>query len=123
MKRKYLIDANLPKYFGLWQKIEAEYVPDTLWSDEKIWQYARDNQLTILTKDADFAQRSQQQRMPPPWVVRLDIGNLRSRVFFGLMHRLWHDIEAICEDPRHLLVVADRLGVRAVVTATDLPKP
>jgi hypothetical protein len=35
MKRKYLIDANLPKYFGLWQKIEAEYVPDTLWSDEK----------------------------------------------------------------------------------------
>jgi len=44
---KYLIDANLPYYFGLWNTPDFTHVrdiDDTL-SDEQIWVYARQNDL------------------------------------------------------------------------------
>jgi predicted nuclease of predicted toxin-antitoxin system len=54
---KYIIDANLPYYFSLWKGEEYQHVidinPDM--KDSEIWKYARENNLTIVTKDADFS--------------------------------------------------------------------
>ena len=54
---KYLIDVNLPYYFELWNNPDFIHVKDLndTWSDDLIWKYALDNNLTILTKDADFS--------------------------------------------------------------------
>jgi predicted nuclease of predicted toxin-antitoxin system len=54
---KYLIDANLPYYFGLWNNPDYIHVKDIndSWSDEQIWDYAKQNGLIIITKDADFS--------------------------------------------------------------------
>jgi predicted nuclease of predicted toxin-antitoxin system len=43
-------------------------------SDVRIWQYARENGFAILSKDADFAQRSSLVGSPPK-VIWLRIGN------------------------------------------------
>jgi predicted nuclease of predicted toxin-antitoxin system len=54
---KYLIDVNLPYYFGLWNNsnyIHVKDIDDSL-SDHEIWKYAKDNSLIIGTKDADFS--------------------------------------------------------------------
>jgi len=54
---KYLIDANLPYYFGLWNSPEFIHIHDIdeTWSDDNIWEFAKENNLIIITKDADFS--------------------------------------------------------------------
>jgi predicted nuclease of predicted toxin-antitoxin system len=53
---KYLIDVNLPYYFSLWNSDEFIHQKDVndQSSDEEIWQYAKYNNLTIITKDVVF---------------------------------------------------------------------
>jgi predicted nuclease of predicted toxin-antitoxin system len=52
----YLIDANLPYNFSLWSGTDYIHVRDIddEWSDTRIWEYAKQNDLTIVTKDADL---------------------------------------------------------------------
>ena len=49
--KKFLIDVNLPYYFSLWNNVEFIHQKDINdeWTDEQIWNYARDNNLTIIT--------------------------------------------------------------------------
>lgn len=52
--KKYLIDVNLPYLFSLWndEAFIHQFDIDDKWSDEQIWNYAKENNLTIVTKDA-----------------------------------------------------------------------
>lgn len=52
----FLIDVNLPYYFSIWNTDEFIHQKDINdeWSDEKIWNYAKENNLTIISKDSDF---------------------------------------------------------------------
>ena len=69
---KYLIDANLPYYFGLWNNPAFMHVSDLndSWSDDLIWNYAHENDLIIITKDADFSVKVLCLG-PPPKVIHL----------------------------------------------------
>ncbi len=53
---RYIIDANLPYYFSLWRGDEYQHVIDLdpSMKDSEIWRFAKENNLTIVTKDADF---------------------------------------------------------------------
>lgn len=57
--KKYLIDANLPSKINVWQTEEFEFVNNINdeWTDSEIWDYAKSENLTIVTKDADFSHR------------------------------------------------------------------
>ena len=44
-------------------------------SDTALWHHARENELVIVTKDADFSHRMMVYE-PPPWVVHLRFGNM-----------------------------------------------
>lgn len=69
---KYLIDTNLPYLFSLWKSSDFLHVfdIDDEFSDEEIWNYAKDNSLTIITKDADFSNKII-FKTPPPKVIHL----------------------------------------------------
>lgn len=45
--------------------------------DRTIWQYAKERNLTIVTKDEDFQALANQQRSIPPQVVWVRLGNCR----------------------------------------------
>jgi predicted nuclease of predicted toxin-antitoxin system len=53
---RYLIDANLPRWFSLWAGGDCEFVHDlgAGWGDTRIWAHAAANGLTVVSKDADF---------------------------------------------------------------------
>ncbi len=56
---EFVVDANLPYYFSLWNSGRFIHVKDLNdeWTDGEIWDYATKNNLTIITKDSDFSSR------------------------------------------------------------------
>ena len=106
--RRFLIDANLPYRFALWQGeafVHAFDLGDDL-PDADIWRYARDNDLVIVTKDADFSHWVMLSG-PPPKVVRFRVGNLRLRDFHVLANRVWPRISELLDDHKLIIVCAD----------------
>lgn len=65
--------------------------------DEEVWQYARDRGLTIVSKDADFHQRSL-VRGHPPKVVWVRRGNCSTRQIEELLRQHRGDLEAFDRD-------------------------
>lgn len=110
----FLIDANLPYRFSLWRGSEYRHVfdLDDAWSDVDIWEYAKREELTIVTKDTDFSALAMLSE-PPPRVIQLRIGNMRIRDLHALLHRIWPEVSARSVSHRLLLVFPERIeGVR-----------
>lgn len=77
-------------------------------SDSQIWEFARQRQLVIVSKDADFSERIIMES-PPPWVVHLRIGNLRRKDFHALLARVWPQVESLLKSHKLVNIYADRL--------------
>lgn len=107
---KYLVDANLPYYFALWNNDDFIHVRDLddTWSDETIWQYARDNRLTIITKDADFSTKVLYKGAPPK-VIHLKIGNMRIKDFHQFISMIWQEVSSMTENYNLINVYSDRI--------------
>jgi predicted nuclease of predicted toxin-antitoxin system len=107
---KYIIDAHLPYYFALWSG--AEYVRvldlDEKWTDTEIWEYAKTNNLTIVTKDADFSDRVLLGQ-PPPHVIHIKFGNMRMREFHQTIFKVWDEVCKLSEQYRLVRIFKDRV--------------
>jgi predicted nuclease of predicted toxin-antitoxin system len=77
---KFLVDVNLPRHFRYFHSPDFEFVSDidTRMSDEKIWNYACEKGLIILTKDADFYTRCILSSQPAK-VIHFQFGNYTLR--------------------------------------------
>ena len=53
---KYLIDVNLPYRFSLWNSEDFIHQTniDDEWTDEQIWEYAKENNPTIKASIKNF---------------------------------------------------------------------
>ena len=93
---KYLIDVNLPYYFSLWST--PDYIHqkdiDDEWSDDKIWQHAKENNLIIITKDKDFSIK-QLVNGAPPKIIHIRFGNVNMKTFFKILTSCWSDVESL----------------------------
>jgi predicted nuclease of predicted toxin-antitoxin system len=72
----YFFDENLPNRIPVPTAFPIRTTKDVgpSPSDTAVWEYARANELAIVSKDADFSARIVVQQ-PPPWVVHLRFGN------------------------------------------------
>lgn len=107
---RYLIDVNLPYYFSLWKGGEFIHQKDLgdEWTDDEIWEYARDNDLVIISKDADFSHRVIAND-PPPKVIHIRFGNVRMNEFHRVLQSLWPDAQLLIEDHRLVNIYHDRV--------------
>ena len=90
---RFLIDANLPYKLKIWnssQYIHLNKIDDT-WIDDKIWSYAIDKNLTIITKDSDFSLRIALAKSPPK-VIHLRIGNMKFSELELFLDKVWADV-------------------------------
>jgi predicted nuclease of predicted toxin-antitoxin system len=87
---RYLIDANLPRWFSLWSGADYEFVHDigVEWSDTTIWRYAESNSLTIVTKDAAFSHRVLLTAKGPN-VIHIRVGNLTIAELHRYLSGIW----------------------------------
>lgn len=106
----FLIDANLPYYFSMWSGKNYQHVNDIDDSmpDSEIWNFAKENHLTIVTKDSDFSDRILLNK-PPPRVIHIKIGNMKMKAFHQHIFLLWEDIVQLSHDYKLVQVYKDRL--------------
>ena len=111
---RFLIDANLPRLFSQWNT--KEYVHqhdlDPTRHDQAIWEYAKAEGLTIISKDSDFSSRILLSE-PPPKVIHIRLGNMNMRRFHEAIVRCWPDVLLMNDTHKLVIVHMDRIeGVR-----------
>ncbi len=105
-----MIDVNLPSRFSVWAGEEYEYVVhinDKL-KDSEIWEYAKENTLTIVTKDTDFSDMIMMNN-PPPKVIHIKIGNMKIKEFHQLISRIWQDVCTMSESFKLIRVYSNKI--------------
>ena len=107
---RFVIDANLPRWIPIWQSELFQFVVDIddEWNDSEIWNYARKNNYTIVTKDADFSNRIIVSE-PPPKIIHMRIGNMRLRDFKRFIDENWKAIQAASANHKLVNVYVDRI--------------
>ena len=107
---KFLVDVNLPYHFSLWKGDEYIHQTDIddEWTDTQIWNYARENDLTIISKDSDFSSRVI-FHLPPPKVIHIRLGNLKMREFFAAMNTAWDEVLELNKEHKLVTVFRDRI--------------
>ena len=106
----FLFDENLPAkvlFTPGWPVVHARDVGVSA-SDTALWTYARQKELAIVSKDADFSHRIM-IGAPPPWVVHLRIGNMQRRDFHSALARMWPAIELLLPEHKLVNVYLDRI--------------
>ena len=108
--KKYIVDANLPYYFSLWRDEPYEHVIDIdpHMKDSAIWSYAKEHNLTIITKDADFSDRIL-LHTPPPRVIHIKLGNMKMKAFHHAISHIWNDVLLMSSENKLVSVYHDKL--------------
>lgn len=106
---KFLFDHNLPpslkKSFP-----DSQHVMDLgleTADDEVVWEYARDHNYTLMTKDSDF-QHLSARFGPPPKVIWLRVGNVRTSDLLTFINSFDDEIRDFAADPVVGLLVLSR---------------
>lgn len=106
----FLIDANLPAKISIWQNQRFIHINtlDPYWDDEAIWQYAKTNNLTIISKDKDFLIK-QLLKGTPPKVVHIKFGNLKLNDFISAIETCWDEVELLLSNHTLINIYSDSI--------------
>ncbi|MEL7340077.1 MAG: DUF5615 family PIN-like protein [Bacteroidota bacterium] len=92
MAYQFLVDVNLPQYFRFFHGEEFQHVLelDGKMPDQMIWEYAKANNLVILSRDTDFYFRCVQD--PSVKVIHFALGNIRLKALHEFFQTNWKQI-------------------------------
>ena len=107
---KYLIDANLPYYFSLWNNDTYQHIIDIdpHMKDSEIWAYAKEKSLTIVSKDADFSDLVMLNN-PPPRVIHIKLGNMKIKEFHDTIDKIWDQVLTMSKEYKLIKVYKDKI--------------
>lgn len=110
---RFLIDVNLPKYFGFFNSDAFEFVIDIngRWPDKDIWEFAEEHNLVIVTKDTDFYYRCMLDNGPVK-VIYLKLGNLLIRDLHSFFQQHWNTI--VGHLPHSKMIIATPNGLDVI---------
>lgn len=110
MRPKYLIDVNLPYFFALWNTQDYIHQNDILNTapDTEIWKYAKEKEMTIVSKDTDFSNRILLAQ-PPPRVIHVKIGNASLKEFHTIITSIWPTVLEMSEKYKLVTILRDKI--------------
>ena len=106
----FLFDENVPIPLRIVSSVPVVHVTSlgASLSDHEVWIYAKQHALVIVSKDTDFADRAM-EATPPPWVVHLRFGNLRTAAFEAILASVWPRVTSLLPSHKLIRVYADRI--------------
>ena len=104
----FLLDENLPMSLKL--RGTTVHVTDLgeRKTDAEIWQYAKLNDLVIITKDTDFYDRIILEGAPPK-VIWIRLGNFKRKILEKRIQRDWQQIIILIEKFSLIKIHPDRI--------------
>lgn len=109
---KFLVDVNLPKNFSFFNT--DGFVPlvdiNPQMSDDKIWDYALENNFIILTKDSDFYFKSVREESHVK-VVYFKLGNKKLSDLHKYFSNNWKLIKDLIENNRLVLASVNEVEI------------
>jgi predicted nuclease of predicted toxin-antitoxin system len=106
----FLLDENLPSRLNFAPSLPVTHAK-TLGAqptDSELWNFAKQNDLAIVSKDADFSDRMM-LATPPPRVVHLAFGNMRRNAYHAHLALAWPKIETLIKNHKLVRVFLDRI--------------
>lgn len=109
---RFLVDVNLPKKFRFFNTDGFLHVADidASMTDELIWNYALEHDLTILTKDTDFYDLFFLQEKFPK-IIHFKIGNLTLKEMHDYFEKFWPAITTALNSASFIVAYNDRITV------------
>ncbi len=107
---EYLIDANLPYRFSIWNDdryLHQSEIGDT-WTDSEKREFAKQRGLTIVTKDSDFSDRIMMSG-PPPRVIHIKPGNMKLARMFEFLDKHWESVIQLSKNHKLVNVFNDQI--------------
>jgi predicted nuclease of predicted toxin-antitoxin system len=106
----FLFDENLPHRLRFTPSLPVSHATDvgTQPTDAQLWEYAKQHSLVIVTKDVDFSDRILIAE-PPPWIIHLLIGNLRTSEFHSFLAGIWPRVESFLPTNKLIQVYRDHI--------------
>lgn len=100
----------MPYYFELWSGKEYIHVKDINdgWSDFQGWEYAKQKDLVIVSKDADFSDMILLNE-PPPRVVHIKLDNMKMNEFYASINKVWDQACKLCGEHKLIRIFKDRI--------------
>ena len=77
-------------------------------TDSELWDFAKQNDLVIVSKDADFSDRMM-FATPPPRVVHLAFGDVRRNAYHAHLANAWPKVETLIKNHKLVRVFLDRI--------------
>ena len=110
---RFLVDVNLPKYFSFFNSpnFVHQLDLDPQWDDTAIWNYAKEREWVILSRDTDFYYRCLAD--PSVKVVQLRLGNIRIRDMYQFFEDHWDTI--VSKLPEAQLLDVSRSEISVVI--------
>lgn len=110
---EFIVDANLPNSISIWSNGRFEHVLNInpLWDDEEIWDYAKKNNLIIITKDKDFSVK-QILKGSPPKIIHIKFGNLKLAEFIRIINTCRAKVETLLQ--QHSIINIYKNSIEAI---------
>lgn len=108
---KLLVDNQLPLALARFlaaSGFECRHVQDIdmgAADDRVIWEYAKSNNLTIVTKDEDFPLLADRQGSIPPQVVWVRLGNCRKTALLSAFSIVLPELRALLESGQSVIEI------------------
>ncbi len=91
----YRILRLLPDYFTGSSHVKVEGLINS--SDKVIWEFAKQNNFTVVTQDSDFNELNMLLGFPPK-IIWIRTGNINTRSLFNIFVENYSDIQKFIED-------------------------
>ncbi len=110
MKHKFLVDVNLPKKFSYFNQPCFTHIVDLnpCMKDDDVWEYAKANDMVILTKDADFSIKVFSETSVPK-VIFFDLGNYTLRELHNYFEKHWSHLCHLLETNTFIVARKDEV--------------
>jgi predicted nuclease of predicted toxin-antitoxin system len=107
---EFLIDANLPAKVKVWESERFVHVSsiNAAWNDDEIWNYAKTNNLSIISKDKDFL-IYQLANGAPPKIIHIKFGNIRLKEFISIVENCWPETENLLNTHSLINIYSDKI--------------
>lgn len=111
---KFLVDVNLPKFFAFFNSPEFVHIIDInpKMSDTDVWNYAKENNLVILTKDSDFYYKSISEEKSVK-VIFFKLGNQKLSELHSYFTNNWTLLNKLIE--KHWLILAFKNEIEIIL--------